>query len=196
MKSRMTKCNQQNKDIKNNELLEQNFRKFFSDNEEHSGIAVNLFDIQVKRNLEQGVLFQWCGRWCFDPEKKPFFLQESFSTLMSKKIKYMELEMLQLASKNAGNKAPKVIVMSKSKKASIVVLSFQSSLRLQERLCVKVIGSVHAIWVFDPGRGKALRERGRGRSIPVQSGSFHAMVDLRSVHSAALEKKAGMGIFK
>jgi hypothetical protein len=115
---------------------------------------------------------------------------------MSKKIKYMELEMLQLASENAGNKAPKVIVMSKSKKAGIVVLSFQSSLGLQELLYVKVIGSVHAIWVFDPGGEKALRERGRGRSIPVQSGSFHAMVDLRSVDSTALGKRVGMGIFK
>jgi hypothetical protein len=116
-------CDQQNQDIKHEDLLEQHLGKFFSNREEHYCNAEHVFDIKLKRNLEDGVLFQWWGRLCFDPGKKPILLDETFSNLMSKKIEYMELKMLQLASENAENKAQEVFVMSKSEKASIVVLA-------------------------------------------------------------------------
>jgi hypothetical protein len=63
----MEKYDQQNQDIKNKDLLEQDFGKFFPDREEHFSDAENVFDRKLKRNLEDCVLFRWCGRWCFDP---------------------------------------------------------------------------------------------------------------------------------
>lgn len=66
-----------------------------------------VFDKNLERKLDEGVFFQWC----FDPGKNPFLLEETFSNLLSKTIKYMKFEKLQLAYENAENKAQEVIVM-------------------------------------------------------------------------------------
>lgn len=61
------KCDQQHQDIKHEDLLKQHLGKLFSAREEHYCDAEHVFDIKLKRNLEDSVLFQWCGRWKFDP---------------------------------------------------------------------------------------------------------------------------------
>jgi hypothetical protein len=69
--------------------------------------AEKVFDKNLERKLDNGVFLQWC----FDPTKNPFPIEETFSNQVSKAIKYMKVEKLQLASENAENKAQGVIVM-------------------------------------------------------------------------------------
>jgi hypothetical protein len=78
-----------------------------SDRERNYCDEEKVFDKNLKRKLDDGVFFQWC----FDPGKNPFTLEENLSNLVSKTIKYMKVEKLQLASENAENKAQEVIVM-------------------------------------------------------------------------------------
>jgi hypothetical protein len=51
--------------------------------------AEKVFDKRLERNLDDVVFFKWCSRWCFDPGKKPFLLEETFSNLLSKKIEHL-----------------------------------------------------------------------------------------------------------
>jgi hypothetical protein len=83
MKSRMAKCNQNNQDMQNEEnCWSKTFWKFFSDKEEHSGTAENVFDIQLKRNLEEeylvGLRHRW--RWKITDRIKPKKLKKEEET--------------------------------------------------------------------------------------------------------------------